>query len=54
MQPAFKLSIVVATLALTGLAQIGPVQAGEPRIGFAAPLSGPTALLGEQMRAGAI
>lgn len=53
MQPAFKLSIVVAALAVTGLAQIGPVQAGELRIGFAAPLSGPTALLGEQMRAGA-
>lgn len=54
MQPAFKLSIVVAALALAGLAQAGSALADEPRIGFAAPLSGPTALLGEQMRAGAM
>lgn len=49
MQPVFKLSLVAAALVMAGLAH-----AGEPRIGLAAPLSGPVALLGEQMRAGAL
>ena len=46
MQPALKTAIAV-------LALCGAAHAGEPRIGLAAPLDGPTAPLGMQMRDGA-
>lgn len=49
MQSVFKLSMVAAALVITGLAH-----AGQSRIGLAAPLSGPVALLGEQLRTGAV
>lgn len=49
MHPAFKLLTVAAALAIAGVAY-----ASEPRIGLIAPLSGPFAVLGEQMHAGAL
>lgn len=48
MQPALKISILAAALAFVGTAY-----ADQPRIGLAAPLEGPTAPLGTQMRDGA-
>ena len=48
MQPGLKIAIAAATLALAGAAH-----ADQPRIGLAAPLEGPTAPLGMQMRDGA-
>lgn len=48
MQPALKFLIAGGALVLAGIAH-----ADAPRIGLAAPLSGPTALLGAQLRDGA-
>ena len=48
MRPALKPLIVAAFLAMAG-----PAHADPPRIGLAAPLTGPSALLGKQMQDGA-
>jgi len=48
MQPALKTMLAAAVLALAGGAQADTL-----KVGFAAPLDGPFALLGAQMRAGA-
>jgi len=52
MRPALKFLIAGCAFALCGTLA-GVTRADAPRIGFAAPLSGPMALLGTQMRDGA-
>ena len=52
MQPALKILIAGGVLALVPVL-VGAARADAPRIGLSAPLSGPTALLGAQLRDGA-